>query len=172
MAQVLPGLLAIGISIGAYAWNDPTCSTWSYQRISHMSDSITAILGVLLFFAAWMLGNFFDAVRNVFEELFDREHKQKLDMFFMGDIAKAEQLHEYFCAYYETDVNFVIAIIVSAMIAICIMLPAIRIIFIVVVVPLIVGVLSRDAYILHQDIKRILAKLTKEETKTDNVGKT
>lgn len=64
-----------------------------------------------------MIGVFLDAIRNgCFERVVDclgkRRRHSKVDwwdFFFLADHEKVEQMHEYYFAYYELDINFAIA---------------------------------------------------------------
>jgi len=105
MAQVLPGFFFVAIVAGI----------WSYQHLSLIQDKVSggaaAIAIFVLFLAAWVVGSFFDGLRNVLEDVWDRRagaaEKEWWKYFLLGPPKKVEQLHEYYYSYYQLDVNFV-----------------------------------------------------------------
>jgi hypothetical protein len=105
MAQVLPGFFFVAIVAGI----------WSYQHLAFLQEKVSggaaAIAIFVLFLAAWIVGSFFDGLRNVLEDVWDRgagaAEKEWWKYFLLGPPEKVEQLHEYYYSYYQLDVNFV-----------------------------------------------------------------
>src|SRR6267378_1889380 len=108
IAQVLPGLFSLATLSYFYYSHDPD---W-FTNLRQFEGGVKAILGVSFFFAAWILGTFFDAIRNILEDVVDWLRPATAhwwDVFFKADRGKVDQLQEYYFAYYELDGNFAIA---------------------------------------------------------------
>jgi hypothetical protein len=102
VAEILPGFTVISAFIAAYL----QANTTQLERLINASGGVIAAVGFLiLFIVSWIIGTFFDAVRNLLENC-------EIDwrFFFAGDMHKVDQLDKYYFAYYALGANFVIGI--------------------------------------------------------------
>src|SRR5208283_3786813 len=85
--------------------------------VSFRSISLTEINqlsnGAIIAFAivAWLLGTFFDAIRNLLESLWDRWKPINWRFFFDGEQTKLLNLDTYFWSFYMLDADITISIL-------------------------------------------------------------
>jgi hypothetical protein len=110
IAEILPGSLVLIL----FAIANPALAR---DILTWFKEGLGLLIGAgLLFFVVWIVGAFFDSVRNLLEYIWDRIAKCRnkpgigWDFFFKGDRDKVEQLDECYYAYYKLDANFVIGI--------------------------------------------------------------
>jgi len=70
---------------------------------------------VVLVLLAWVLGTFFDLIRNLFEHVWDcswfAERPLDWEFFFRGDEKELAKLEHYFWSFYILDADMVVAIL-------------------------------------------------------------
>jgi hypothetical protein len=106
VAELLSGIAALLIMY--LAIQGPTFS-W----IDSLSSGAIAVLVLI----AWILGTFFDLIRNHLEWIWDSKHftpeELNWSFFFRGDAARLANLEHYFWSFYMLDADMAIAILLS-----------------------------------------------------------
>ena len=166
IAEILPGSFALGLLAIAF-WESPGVNAWCND-----SQTTTLIFHAGLFILiTWILGTFFDAIRNgVLEKLIlDRcMKKMDWDFFFKGQKEKVAQFEDHYYAYYTLGINFVIAagffFIAMMLIHWCWSVPFSRWYkWTVAGAILSAFVFARDACTLRQDMARLLDEWRRRE---------
>jgi len=105
ISEILPGSFALGLLAIAF-WE----SVESFFNPSQTNSLLFRAGSFILI--TWILGTFFDAIRNGFleERILDRwMGKMDWNFFFEGEKEKVGQFENYYYAYYTMGINFVIA---------------------------------------------------------------
>jgi len=108
MSHVLPGFLFIILLIAPYYISNPD----NLNCIIELSGRIIAALGIIIFFAAWIVGNILDSFRNIIDNILFRD-EEWWDFLFKGSKERVERLDHYYYNYYKLDLNFAIGILLS-----------------------------------------------------------
>lgn len=126
---------------------------FSFQEIKLSSSAI-----ILLVLIAWVLGTFFDMVRNLFEWCLEYRfprYKLNWEFFFCGDKDRLENLEHYYWSFYLLDADTAIAILLSAIVRPFIKTVAIR--WYLWVIWIGIGLLfALDALLLRSEIRDLL----------------
>jgi len=89
----------------------------SFAGIDELSSGAIVVLVVL----AWIIGTFFDLVRNLLEWVWDSpsftEHPLNWRFFFSGKQSELENLEHYFWSFYILDADMAIAILLSVILS-------------------------------------------------------
>ena len=115
MSHVLPGLLFILIFIAPYFILNPS----KLASIIRLNGSVITASGVVAFFAAWIIGNFFDALQNIIEE--DAEW---WNILFYGSKQDVDRLEQQYLDYYMLDINLVLSIAFGVVLAMLFWIPS------------------------------------------------
>jgi hypothetical protein len=102
VAELLSGIIALLIIYVAI-------HGLTFAGIDELSSGALVVLG----FLAWILGTFFDLIRNLLEWLWDRKAPLNWSFFFRGDQKKLENLEHYFWSFYILDADIAVAILLS-----------------------------------------------------------
>jgi hypothetical protein len=128
-------------------------------------DELTGGAIVVLVIIAWIIGTFFDAVRNHFEWVWDSrwmsEHELNWAFFFRGDEKRLANLDQYFWSFYVLDADMVVAIVLSLAFSLYILLAKIivarRHTWLIWSLLLFVAAwFANDAHLLRREIKKLL----------------
>ena len=173
MRHFLPGLLLIALP----ATPDFQANLDKIVKlIDKNPGTIIAILGVILFFVPWIVGDFLDAIRSIVFDYF----LSKLNLFgaetmwefiFYGEEEKIKNFDHYYYNYYALDVNFGIAILLFeffwlvpgklvGFIKYSIAVPFCLYVFILF---LIAFIFLFDAYLLRCEMNELVGKYAKRE---------
>ena len=134
---------------------------FSLDQIDKLTGGAIAVLVLL----AWILGTFFDLIRNLLEWVWDSQylanHPLNWTFFFRGDKDRLSNLEHYFWSFYLLDADVAIAILISVILSPCILLIAGRIIIGLkwgawIVLLLIALLFANDARLLRREIKTFL----------------
>ena len=112
IGEILPGYTFLVLFLFYYFRAHPCQFEW----ILSMGGGVTVATSGLVLIVSWIVGDFFDALREVIEEAWDQllKHFKKptlnWDFFFEADREKTDQLEDYYYSYYELDINFTVAI--------------------------------------------------------------
>jgi len=129
-------------------------------------DELTSGAIVVLVLIAWILGTFFDLIRNLLEWVWDSprftSHELNWAFFFRGDQTRLANLEHYFWSFYLLDADMAIAILLSLMASPCIVFASAgaicgnnRLIWsLLLVVPALM--FANDARLLRREIKALL----------------
>ena len=118
MRHVLPGLFLIILLIGSYYFTDPDHFLEQLQKIQSLAAKIIAVLSVTAFFAAWIIGNILDVIRNIIDEITHRIFKEQWwEFLFTANKEGVERLDEYYYNYYVLDANFAISILITLVVS-------------------------------------------------------
>jgi hypothetical protein len=164
IGEILPGFTFLILALYSYLIVHPCQFNWI---VSNGATTIAA--SGLVFILAWIIGDFFDSLREtVVETIWDWFSEIYWNFFFEADSEKAEQLENYYYSYYELSINLAISIIIFLISEIlshffnpALMKPFswwINLIFIFIAV-----IFFWDAKILRDEIKDIIDK---EKAKT------
>lgn len=128
-------------------------------------DELTSGAIVVLIVIAWIIGTFFDAVRNQFEWVWDSRWfaEQELNgaFFFRGDEKRLANLDQYFWSFYVLDADMVLAIALSLTASVCLLVTKIIVArhytwLIWGLLLLAAAWLANDARLLRREIKKLL----------------
>ncbi len=115
IAEVLPGLAVILILAGAHFAHAGNLTA----LINGNNTPLVVGGGFLTIFAAWIVGTFLDAVRDIAEHLFDRWWPMRWDYLLTESPENINKLDGSWLAYYFLNGNFVVGLIVTAVIGDC-----------------------------------------------------
>jgi hypothetical protein len=112
IGEILPGFTVLGLFLFSYfrAHLDHLD-----QLIILIKDHSTIIIlaSGLVFILSWIIGDFFDALREtLIERIFDCWQPLWWDFFFQGKREKVDQVEDYYYSYYEVSINFTVAIVI------------------------------------------------------------
>jgi hypothetical protein len=92
----------------------------SFKTIDELTSGAIVVLAIL----AWILGTFFDLIRNLLEYVWDCRrftlHELNWAFFFRGDETRLANLEHYFWSFYLLDADMAIAILLSLAASPCI----------------------------------------------------
>jgi hypothetical protein len=137
---------------------------FSFEQLDKLSSAAIVVLVLL----AWILGTFFDLVRNLLEHVWDSRffatHELNWRFFFRGDEKLLANLEHYFWSFYILDADMAVAIAITVFLGPCILLLktggervrsdmpwAIWIVLLVVAI-----LFANDARLLRREIKDLL----------------
>jgi hypothetical protein len=132
-------------------------------------DELTSGAIIVLVVIAWIIGTFFDVVRNHFEWAWDSrwfaEHELNWAFFFRGDEKRLANLDQYFWSFYVLDADMALAIVLSLTFSVCMLVMKIivarRYIWLIWGLLLLVAALfANDACLLRREIKKLLDEET------------
>jgi len=104
IAEILSGFLMLGL-LAITFWDE------TKEYFTNTQTPQVLLQAGLFILSAWIIGTFFDAVRNGIVEWFlDKIAPLNWDFFFQGEKEKVAQFEEYYWAYYELDADLVVAI--------------------------------------------------------------
>jgi hypothetical protein len=122
---------------------------------------------VVLVLLAWILGTFFDLIRNLFENLWDchwlTKHELNWAFFLYGDDKKLANLEHYFWSFYILDADMVVAILFFLLLGRWILSVTVGPahaypISLHVVLLVIAAMFALDAGLLRSEIKKLLVQ--------------
>jgi hypothetical protein len=91
----------------------------SFKEFDELTAGAIAVLVVI----AWIIGTFFDALRNLLEWVWDcsrfTERELNWDFFFRGDERRLANLDQYYWSFYLLDMDMAIAIVLSLVASAC-----------------------------------------------------
>jgi hypothetical protein len=128
-------------------------------------DELTSGAIVVLIVLAWILGTFFDLIRNQLESIWDCHHLTTHELnwgfFFRGDEKRLAHLEHYYWSFYLLDADMAIAIALSLMFSVCILHLQIipvhgHMFFIWGLLLIVASLFAIDAASLRWEIKRLL----------------
>jgi len=161
IAEILPGSFALGLLAIAF-WK-----SLGVNAFFNDSQTTTLIFHAGLFILiTWILGTFFDAIRNgILEKLMK---KMDWDFFFKGEKEKVAQFDNHYYAYYTMGIDFVIAAVFFFVVMLLVhwfwSVPcSMWDIWTVIVAFMFALVFWIDAYTLRGDMARLLDEWRKEE---------
>jgi hypothetical protein len=132
-------------------------------------DELTSGALVVLVVVAWIIGTFFDTLRNHLEWLWDSrwfaEHELNWAFFFRGDQKRLANLDQYFWSFYVLDADMVLAIFLSLAASVCILgtkiIVARRYTWLIWALLLFIAAwFANDARLLRREIKKLLDEET------------
>ena len=92
---------------------------FDFHGLSVPEVKLTSGAIILLILIAWVLGTFFDMVRNLFEwclEYHFPRYKLNWDFFFCGNKDRLENFDHYYWSFYILDADMAIAILLSVIV--------------------------------------------------------
>jgi hypothetical protein len=107
VAELLSGIIALLIIYIAI-------HGLTFAGIDELSNGAIVVLG----FLSWILGTFFDVLRNLLEWLWDRRYPLNWAFFFRGDQGRLENLEHYFWSFYILDADVAISILFSVVVSV------------------------------------------------------
>ena len=168
IAHMVPGVFFLMAVSAIVIITDPTRIHPIEEQFSNSTILLSALALVAVLFVALFCGLSFDAIRNLFEVLWDRwsDHDPKgrcWDFFFEGKEEKVEQLINHYYSYYVLDANLVIAsafvVGITAFLLQLWQLESWRTWWCALPVVLLLGLIFLfDARNLRKDIKRLVLK--------------
>jgi len=161
ISEILPGALTLALLLLDYLRSNPDPLKY---LLSQGTAALVAGSGAFLILS-WILGTFFDAIRNLFEHLWDRIGRARTgegldwDFFFKGEREKVFQLEEHYFAYYILNTNYVIGIILFGLAKFFLSyLSPSHYVLLLTLCPFLVLVYVADAFLLRKEMKALLKK--------------
>ena len=132
-----------------------------------MGGGVTIATSGLVLIVSWIIGDFFDAFREIIIEfIFDRWQPLWWDFFYKGNREKADQLEDYYYSYYELNINITVAIVFFLISELLFRSTFVKLFpwyVNILILPFIAVIFFWDALILRSEIKK---HLDEEKTKT------
>jgi hypothetical protein len=155
LSEILPGALLLGLLLFDYFRLKPD----QFEILSKEGGVLVLAAGAFLLLS-WILGTFFDAIRNLFEHIGDRYlGKLNWDFFFKADREKVFQLEEHYFAYYTLNANYVIAIVLFGVAKLILLLSWPSSYYVILCTPVVVALIYlADARSLRKEISKLISE--------------
>jgi len=167
IGEILPGFTFLSLVLYCYFTAHPCQFDWIISK----GGAITIAASGLVLVVSWIIGDFFDAFREILEDqVLDRLQRLYWDFFFEADREKADQVEDYYYSYYELNINFAVAIFWFLLSEFLFYLFGSTFIKLfpwyvnLIILPLVTVIFAWDAMILRGEIKKNLDKV-KPKTK-------